>query len=400
MQNCIINEIKNCQKEEIYQQFILKTVEDFKENKLISINSKILHYLPEPTFYYYINVHKKTDINPFDEEILFCFEFINGEIPYVTTLTDFVEISLNEGRNLFRCLSKEDNYVFSLEKYDEMKYFLKEMIFGIKNFLNYVKESIEINYFIYFGEYELNHIYQINDFLSNINSFNFYRIYEVRNNQQIEKLVIFTNLYFIIFQPLEFDKCLMKIKFIIELNKVNLKFDKNNNNGSLILYLSDAKNKNVLEFFLIDRKHIKLKDKDDFKFNKEKNDKEKDYSALIQKWFKHQKNNINILKKYDSILTNYRILFNRNKNMIFSLKRKDFNIEENNKFLEFLEKILYYYQTKKDNHTEYKERIDLIISDLIYLCSELINYDKNQNKKENKYEEKMRKYLESYKKFS
>ena len=86
--------------------------------------------------------------------------------------------------------------------------------------------------------------------------------------------------------------------------------------------------------------------------------------------------------------------------MIFSLKRKDFNIEENNKFLEFLEKILYYYQTKKDNHTEYKERIDLIISDLIYLCSELINYDKNQNKKENKYEEKMRKYLESYKKFS
>ena len=192
----------------------------------------------------------------------------------------------------------------------------------------------------------------------------------------------------------------MKIKFIIELNKVNLKFDKNNNNGSLILYLSDAKNKNVLEFFLIDRKHIKLKDKDDFKFNKEKNDKEKDYSALIQKWFKHQKNNINILKKYDSILTNYRILFNRNKNMIFSLKKKDFNIEENNKFLEFLEKILYYYQTKKDNHTEYKERIDLIISDLIYLCSELINYDKNQNKKENKYEEKMRKYLESYKKFS
>ena len=86
--------------------------------------------------------------------------------------------------------------------------------------------------------------------------------------------------------------------------------------------------------------------------------------------------------------------------MIFSLKRKDFNIEENNKFLEFLEKILYYYQTKKDNHTEYKERIDLIISDLIYLYSELINYDKNKNKKENKYEEKMRKYLESYKKFS
>ena len=99
---------------------------------------------------------------------------------------------MNEGRNLFRCLSKEDNYVFSLEKYDEMKYFLKEMIFGIKNFLSYVKESIEINYFIYFGEYELNHIYQINDFLSNINSFNFYRIYEVRNSTLFTKIILTT----------------------------------------------------------------------------------------------------------------------------------------------------------------------------------------------------------------
>ena len=395
MQNCIINESPNYQKEEIYQKFILKSIEDFKDNKDISLKCKILHYLNKPTFYYYLNVHKNNNINPFDKEILFCFEFINGEIPYATIMTDFSELYLNDGRNLFRCLSKNHNYIFSLEKFDEMKNILKEMILGIKNFLYYVKETIEINYFIYFGEYEFNHIYQINDFLSNMNNFSFYRIYEVKNNQKIEKFMIFTNLYFIIFQPLDFDKCLMKIKFIVELNKMNLIFDKNDDNGSLILDLSNTNYKNVLEFFLIDRKHIKLKNKNDFKFDKEKDDKEKDYSTFLQEWFTHQNNNIIQFKKYDAILTNYRILFSGNKDIIDLVIQKDFNIEENKKFLEFFEKILSYYETKKDQN---KERIDQIIAEYIYLCSELVNYDKNQSKKDNKYIEKIKKFLESYKK--
>ena len=187
----------------------------------------------------------------------------------------------------------------------------------------------------------------------------------------------------------------MKIKFIVELNKMNLIFDKNDDNGSLILDLSNTNYKNVLEFFLIDRKHIKLKNKNDFKFDKEKDDKEKDYSTFLQEWFTHQNNNIIQFKKYDAILTNYRILFSGNKDIIDLVIQKDFNIEENKKFLEFFEKILSYYETKKDKN---KERIDQIIAEYIYLCSELVNYDKNQSKKDNKYIEKIKKFLESYKK--
>ena len=88
-------------------------------------------------------------------------------------------------------------------------------------------------------------------------------------------------------------------------------------------------------------------------------------------------------------------MFSGNKDIIDLVIQKDFNIEENKKFLEFFEKILSYYETKKDQN---KERIDQIIAEYIYLCSELVNYDKNQSKKDNKYIEKIKKFLESYKK--
>ena len=302
MQNCIINEISKNKKEESYQQFILNTLDDFKQNQNISVKGKILHYLPEPTFYYYINVLKKTNINPFDSNILFCVEFINGEIPYVTILTDFIEPSLNDNRNFFRCLTKEHNYIFSLNKYSEIRNILKIIILGIKNFLKYVREIIEINYFVYLGEYELRHIYQINDFLQNNNNI-LYRIFETNNNNEyFEKYIIFTNLYFIIFQPLEFDKCLIKILYITELNEINLIFDKNKENNSLILDLTETIYKKKLEFVIIDRKHILKKEQGNFNFGKEKNDIEYDYSSLIQRWFTHQNKNIILLKKYNSII--------------------------------------------------------------------------------------------------
>ena len=394
MKNSIINDSPHYQKEEIYQQFISKTIDDYKENHNISIKGKILHYLPLPTLYYYIKVQKKTDINPFHKPILFCFEFINGETPYATILTDFVEPSLKDNRNYYRCLTDEYDYIFSFDKYEGMKKILNSMILGIKNFLSFVKESIEINYFIYFGEYEFNHIYQVNDFLPHSN---FYRIIEITNNQQNEKYIIITNLYFIIFQPLEFDKCLMKIIFIIELNEINLNFDKNKVNNSLILDLTDTQYKSTFEFLLIDRKHIKLKNPKDFKFEKEKNDIETDYSNLIKEWFTHQNNNIIMFKKYDSILKNYRIIFYQQINKLDQIFGKNLDIDKYNKFIDFYEKILNYYESKSEKTDAIKERIHKIISDLIYLCSDLINYDENNTKIDNQYLIKMKNYIKDYK---
>ena len=301
---------------------------------------------------------------------------------------------MNDNRNYYRCLSNEHDYIFSLNKYENMRDILKLMISGITNFLTFIKESSTINHFVYFGEYEFNHIYQINDFLIN---YNFYRIYELKNKEQKEKFIIFTNLYFIIFQPLDFDKCLMKIIFIMELNEMNLIFDKNQDNNSLILDLSETQYKKKLEFVLIDRKHIKLKNPNDFKFDKEKNDIESDYSSLIEKWFTHQNNNIIIFKKYDSILKNYRLLFNEKRDKIKLVLGKTLNSEEYNKFINFYEKLLNYYETIKGKSEENNERMHKIISDLIYLCSELVNYDNNKKKIDNQYLIKIKNYFSIYK---
>ena len=56
-----------------------------------------------------------------------------------------------------------------------------------------------------------------------------------------------------------------------------------------------------------------------------------------------------------------------------------------------------YYETNKEKREENNERIHKIISDLIYLCSELVNYDTNKKKIDNQYLLKIKKYLKSYK---
>lgn len=401
MQNSIINESTDNIKEEIYHQFILKTINDFKENNDITINGKLLYYSSEPTLYYIVKVHKKTDINPFEQDILFSFEFINGETPYVTILSDFFEPTMNDNRNYYRCLTKEHKYIFYFNEYSISRIILKFMISGIKNFLRFVKESIEIKHFIYFGEYEFKHVYQINDFLKNKN--NFYRIIEIDDNQEKELFIIFTKLYFMIFEPLEGDDNLIELIFIKELNELDFVYNKNEDNHSLILNLTETDYKKNLEFVLVDRKHILLKTRKNFEFGKEKNDREYDYSNLIKEWFIHQNNNIILFKKFKSVIKDYRMLFNEYRehmNLLELITGKNLNFDECDKLIDFYEQILEYYDSQNNinkdnnNNNNNKERQIKLVSNLMYLCSELINFNKSQS---NRYFVTMKKYMNSYK---
>ena len=398
MQNSILNESPECIKEEIYRQFILKTLNDFKENKDINITGKLLYYSSEPTLYYLVKVYKKTNINPFEKEILFSIEFINGETPYVSILSDCFEPTMNDNRNYFRCLTKEHKYIFYFNEYNISRIILKFMIAGIQNFLRVVKESIEIKHFIYFGEYEFRHVYQINDFLKNKNKF--YRIIEIDdNNRENELFIIFTKLYFMIFEPLEDDKNLIKLIFLKELNEIDFNYNKNEDNHSLILNLSETDYKKNLEFVLIDRKHILLKTRKNFEFDNEKNDKEYDYSNLIKEWFTYQNNNILLFKNYKSIIKDYRMIFNEYRehmNLLELVTGKNLNFDECDKLIDFYEQLLEYYNSQnninKDNNN--KERQIKLVSNLMYLCSELINFNKSQS---DRYLVTMKKYMNSYK---
>ena len=389
--------------EDFFQKYILETISNLKKYENIKISSKLLHHSNLPSFYYYCTVFQNTKINPFDCDILFCFEFINGKIPYVVILTDFIDPTLNDNRNYYRCLTKDYDYVFYLDKYKEQQNILESMINGIQNFLFYVYESKEINNFIFFGEYEYENTYQINDFLQNKNYLNFYRINQIFPKYQVERYVFFTKLYFILFEPHNDDKTLLKLIFYKKLKDINLTFDKNEIKDSLIIKFTYNDNSGItdrLEFIIINRKRIKKKDKEEkndlekkeIKKNEIKQKEKYNYDILIKDWLSYL-DNINF-KNYENVVNIYQMIFNEYRGNL-KINAQDKNeIEEYNKLIKFYENLVIYYENKKEINNE---RVHKIIGNIIYICSELINNSKNQKKSENEYLLKAKKYLNFYK---
>jgi len=402
-----INEIiETPENENIYEEHIIKTINKLKENKDIKITGKILHYLETPILYYNCTSISNTKSNPFDIDIEFTFEFIDKETPYITILTDFIEPSLKDNRNYFRCLTSDHKYKFNLNNLTQQEKILESMINGIENFLTYLNESIAINAFIFFGEYEYEHIYQINDFLQNNNILNFYRINElINNNKKEERYIIITSLYFLIFEPLEEDKALARLINSIKLKDLNLTFDKNEKNKSLILKLSlsktKKKNSKDIEFVLIDRSRkvkninendVNLVDDELIKENENKDENLK-YSTLMNQWFSYQ-DKVNF-KNYDIVLNKYKILFSDSKGYLKITEKKKNRIEEFNQHIKFNEEMVALYEKLKNKNND--KRMYKLISNIIYICSELVNYADTKDGKENEYLIKIRKYIDQYK---
>ena len=152
------------QSEEQYNELINISIEKMKKFKNIKLSGKLLHYLTKPTLFYYCTILSNYKSNPFDIDKLFSFEFIDGELPYATILTYFIEPSLNDNKNYYHCSTKDYKYKFSLDNFIKHETILESMIKGIGDFLAYLNESIALNSFIFFGEYEYEHIYNINFF--------------------------------------------------------------------------------------------------------------------------------------------------------------------------------------------------------------------------------------------
>ena len=368
--------------DELYQEYLNKTVENMKKYAEINLSAKLLHYLNKPTFYYYCIIYKNTNINPFDTNILFCIEFIDSEIPYVTILTNFIEPTLNDNRNYYKCLSNEYKYKFSINDFKELEIILESIIQGIQYFLHIIKESISINAFIFFGEYEYNHIYQINDFLQSKNCLNLYRINELINNDITkEKYIIFTKLYFLLFEPLEKDKALIKLIFHKKLKDLDISLERNEINNSLILKFLSKELINDLEFIIIDRTRI-VENKIKPKYKKQKNNnhklilkdkiKENHLNKIIINNNNQENEEKKINKNNDSIQENEEKAIKIYKN---NIKENEVSkiIEKNSKIHENEEKIM---NVCNDNNKE--KEIDEIIKNNN-------NIQQNEDKKINKY---------------
>ena len=372
--------------EQQYEKHIIKSIESFQKYKeFMKLTGKILHYLEKPVLHYICIIYWNTKINPFDFNIIFSFEFIEGEIPYISILTNF-EPNLNDNRNYYRCLTKKYKYHFSLDNLIEQEKILENIINGLENFLALINESLAINTFIFFGQYEYDHIYQINDFLQKDFDINFIRINDLKEKE--EKYIIITELYFLLFKPIEQDKSLVKLLFYQKLKdlNINLLFEKNEKNGNLILKLKDTKYKENIEFELINRKRKNKLNEINLVLN-EHLDNNCEFLENLKS--NNIGNNIDF-KKYNMVIEKYKILFNGDKNNFKIKEKSEKKIKEYIKCVEFYEKLLELYDKLKIK----KERRDKIIDNIIYLCSELVNYTNCEGEDDNKYLIKIRKYIE------
>ena len=261
--------------------FIQKISTSLSEDKKIFIYGKTLHFSEEETnnnssntLFFSFKVFKNTDINPFSTDILIDIELIPNETPYARTKSDFTLPSLYDNRNIFFCLTNEHDYIYNPENLDELELILKDIASsGIENFLCCINENLMIKTFVYFGEYKIHSIYNINDFLENSKLIKLFRINQVleMGKKMEEKYIIVTQLHILIFKPQEKDKTFAELIFIQKLKNVCFNYKQNFNKklkiNTFTLYIQDLKTPNgkiyEIEFVLIDRARPPVEQEED-----------------------------------------------------------------------------------------------------------------------------------------
>ena len=370
------------------KNFIQKITTKYKEHKELKITGKILHYIQdEDIFAFYCTLFKSTEINPFSSDIFFNFEFRDKNTPYVQIMNDFINPTLNDGRNIFYCLTNKHKYIFEKEKLDEVEKIFFELIDNIKHFLICIKENIQINAFIFYGEYELKRIYKINEIILNKNSVKFYRIMNLDiNNIKDEHMlyIVITQLYFLIFEPLENDMSLAKLIKSYALKDYQFAFEELNPNKKqekIIHTLKIMKDENFNDFLNI-------------KFYLYENDKMVDNLSTKYIQFKtelfHKKSDVDF-SKYKIVIKNYKPLFN------IDTKKANISINDNKRkkddfksYIAYFEELYNYYKDFKDEKT--KNRIKTYIANLTYFCVDFMTFYDSEPEEVEFYKKKMEKY--------
>ena len=396
----IINEnnISNLEEAENKINLIISTIQNkYNKNEIynIHITGKILHYIRETTILYFnYKMLRNNKYNSFNKDILFGFEFIQNKVPYIRVLSNFINPTLYDGRNLFYCILNDysENYIFDINNLEECNKIIDKIILGIKNFIITLKDNINIKVLIYYGEYTLNHIYLMNDFLMNQPILDFFRIYEL-NNKEL-KYIIITQLFFLIFQPINENKSLGKliqIHYIKDINFIIENNSKNNNDNKLNNYYfkicKDIKNIISIKFILTyggyQGKKVSVKDSLEWEFN--------EYLRL---------KNILDKKKNELNLEDYLLVIQKSRNLFAYNEKRDSNkkkfisksrCNDYKKYIEYYE-ILYDYYKQKKSEENVKNKLKEIFNYLTFFCVELITFKDSDPKENFIYKSKLEKY--------
>ena len=239
-----------------YELFIesleLKINRDY--NDYLIVNAKVLHDSEKVNLNFQILIYEDTKMNPFNNDILFNIEYIDGEQPYIQILSNFIKPTMYDLKNYYLCLSSKIDYIFDSSNLSYCQLSVEEIFKNIKFFLYHLKELDNFKIFIYFGEYNKKHIYQMNDFMRNREKLDFFRVNQIKEDQFIDKIlyIVCTEIYFIVFEPIESNKSLGKILFYKKLSELEFHFEE-------IGYSYDKKEmKKRLKIIVLDNKNQKL----------------------------------------------------------------------------------------------------------------------------------------------
>ena len=229
-----------------------------KYNNLLRIQGKLLHETEHINILYYIFINKSTEINPFEANIEMTVEFIEKEPPYVQIMTNFLEPTLYDLKNYFLCLTKKTDYIFEYKYLGKCQIVFLDIISNIQQFLFHLYNCELFKTFIYFGEYHLNHIYHINNFLKNDEALDFFRINRTEEKKIFNKIlyIIITELYLLVFEPESNNKSLGKILFYKKLSEISIQFEE-------VYCLENDKIKKKLKLIISDIK-MKILFKEDY----------------------------------------------------------------------------------------------------------------------------------------
>ena len=366
--------------------FIKKIINKYLNETELKITGKILNYIfDEEIIIFYCTLNKSSSINPFSSDIYLNFEFKANLTPYVQILNDFINPTLNDGRNLFFCLTNKHKYIFNNNNLDECEDIFCELIDNIKPFLICIKENIQINTFIYYGEYEKGRVYKINELILNKNTVKFFRIMLINGKEEKMKYIIITQLYFLIFEPNEDDMSfavieksflLYDIQFALE--EINPNKKSSINNFTLkILNSSSLDECYNLKFYLYN--NDKIVDNLQTKYIEFK-------SILFSK-----KSEID-LNKYKIIIKNYKPLFTIDIKGIKKGKEIKVMHDDYKLYIEYFEELYNYYRDFKEENI--RDRVKVFLANLTYFCVDFITfYDSNQEEVQF-YKNKMSTYLD------
>jgi len=121
------------------------------------------------------------------------------------------------------------------------------------DFIIRVEENEKNNILVYYGDYQIDHLYDMNDFLSNI-EINFFKIQQImkgnKKNSYKQRYVILTDIYFLLFDPLQENKDIGKLLFWGDIRQVNNAKGTIDHTSHLILEWKNQ-NRSTISFELI-----------------------------------------------------------------------------------------------------------------------------------------------------